>query len=149
MENIQPTCTIGDLVMIRKYGNMIWQVNSLSSKRTNINGVNKHKIAYSLKSVASRESILAQQEEVILVCKASYAKEYLQKLDKNGYPPTNDSSKSSSTRTVKFKNSKEMDDLLIEYSKILSARDLLEEMTDGLRKMLHQCEEEMIRVKGK
>lgn len=151
LENIQPTCTVGDLVTVNGFGNRVWRVDS-STQKTSIKGNDsKSSVMYILSCVISNEYHTAEQANIFLVCKASFANTYLDRLDKAGRPPTRDivdlSAKSNrSPSPIKYSQSKRLDVILDEMSKIFSARDLLGELSDNMEDDLYVCEEELYQL---
>jgi|SRR6185312_623308 len=76
----EQTLFLGDLCEVDGYERVIWEAVRCSLVYDSI--------IYDLVNVFSGDWITRTQEEVMLVCRAQYAFEYVEELDENGMSPT-------------------------------------------------------------
>lgn len=151
LENITPICTVGDLVMINGFGNRVWKVSSFTQKASLKSGESESSVVYVLSCVVSNEHATAEHNNIMLVCKASFANTYLDRLDKSGRPPTRITEgtivkTNRSPSPIKHSDTKRLDEILDQMSMIFSTRDLLGELSDKMEDSLYVCEEELYQL---
>lgn len=77
----------GDLCVVDGYGDRVWEVEGFTLEFMYLRGQYAEEIIYNLKCILTNERVIAYQSDVILVCRAAYAYDYLRQLDESGRPP--------------------------------------------------------------
>lgn len=83
-----PRYQIGDLVNSKSYPEQTWEIVGYSCEQSFYNGESNTSVHYNLIGVVALDTLFVDEEDLILVCKWAYAKEYIAQLDENGKPPS-------------------------------------------------------------
>lgn len=112
---MKQTIFYGDLCYIKGYGSSTWEVIGYTLKWNFLQGKVKEEIIYVLSNVHTGENNIAYQDDLILVCRAIYAYDYIRQLDEHGSPPKMLNNKNAEKEKVEMTMTrKQKDDLLNE-----------------------------------
>lgn len=142
----------GDLCRIRGYGNLTWKVIGFTPSVEILHGKEVDKnVIYTFENVFTGEDIIALEEDLILVCKAKYASEYIKQLNDDGSPPNMSKYLGKEKSEVQiYLTQKQKDDMLNElldrHNDVKRFIEADGEITERNQRQLDEIEAEFNRV---